>query len=198
MGRILLVRHGQTIANVKKIWHGQIDTELTDEGLQQAQKLGGHATQYIANPDRIFASPLQRARITAEHFAAPHNLPVEQHPELMEYHIGDWEGKDYREIIAELDFFNTIIKDPDFAPPGGESQRQAATRFYTKVEELAKQHREENIVIVAHGMVISFALAHWFAEQATDWGQYHCDNTAVCEISLDPHELISFNQTLHL
>ena len=68
-GKLGLVRHGETYANVEKVWHGHTDTELTPRGLRQASLLGEHFHQYM-KPDVIYASPLQRAKMTAEAIAA--------------------------------------------------------------------------------------------------------------------------------
>lgn len=64
---IALVRHGQTHANVEGRWHGRTDGPLTEHGLSQGARL---AEQYDG-VTRVFASPLERTRMTAEAFAAP-------------------------------------------------------------------------------------------------------------------------------
>ena len=60
-GRVLLVRHGQTFANIDKVWHGHTDTALTKEGEGQAIMLGKYFHNYLSQVDAIYASPLQRA-----------------------------------------------------------------------------------------------------------------------------------------
>ena len=88
-GKIYFVRHGQTYANIDKVWHGQTDTELTPEGYEQTRKLGAYFSNYIT-PTVIYSSPLQRARITAEAIGQGFNLEVIQDPRLMELDLGDW------------------------------------------------------------------------------------------------------------
>ena len=65
-GKLLLVRHGQTHANVDQVWHGHTDTPLNELGHQQAERLGEFFHNYLPQIHAIYSSPLQRARHTAE------------------------------------------------------------------------------------------------------------------------------------
>ncbi len=196
-GRLLLIRHGETPANVDKVWHGQIDTPLSANGHQQVRALGERFHQ-VMQPDVIYASPLQRARITAESIAQKHAISVALEPALMEFHIGEWENISYDRLHKELDFFNDMMKDEHYRAPGGESRAEVTQRFTVAVERIAAQHHGENVVIVAHGMVIAFALAHWLLDDTSRWMDYHMDNTGITEFSLQPPALIGLNQTDHL
>ncbi|WP_306514256.1 histidine phosphatase family protein, partial [Janibacter hoylei] len=66
--RLIVLRHGQTGSNLKGIWQGQLDHELTDLGREQARA----AAAAIASlrPTRVVSSDLVRARDTAEEVAA--------------------------------------------------------------------------------------------------------------------------------
>src|SRR5690606_19677200 len=96
-GRLLMVRHGQTRANIDKVWHGITDTALTDLGHEQARRLGDYF-QRIATPDVIYASPLQRARDTAKAIAERHRLELNLDERLIEFSLGEWEGIKFDDI----------------------------------------------------------------------------------------------------
>ncbi|MGI9292459.1 MAG: histidine phosphatase family protein, partial [Pseudomonadales bacterium] len=152
-GRLLFIRHGETPANIDKVWHGQIDTPLSAKGCQQVEALGRHFHK-VMQPDVIYASPLQRARITAESIAQAQGMAVDLEPDLMEFHIGEWENISYSRLHHELGFFKSMMEDENFRTPGGESRSDATQRFTSAVEKIAAQHVGEKVAIVAHGMVM--------------------------------------------
>ncbi|MGI9289283.1 MAG: histidine phosphatase family protein [Pseudomonadales bacterium] len=196
-GRLLFIRHGETPANIDKVWHGQIDTPLSATGQQQVKALGRHFHK-VMRPDVIYASPLQRARITAESIAQAQGMAVDLQPDLMEFHIGEWENISYDRLHNEFGFFKSMMEDEHFCAPAGESRAEATQRFTTAVEKIAALHAGENVAIVAHGMVMSFALAHWLQDDTTKWLDYPMENTAITEFCLQPAALIALNQVDHL
>src|SRR6056300_332023 len=120
-GRLILVRHGQTPANIQRVWHGSTNTPLSDLGHKQAAWLGSHFHN-IMTPDVIYASPLQRAHNTARAIAAAHNLEVNLDPRLQELCIGDWEGLPFEELGKTEAPEGRLYRYPEFLPPNGESQ----------------------------------------------------------------------------
>ncbi|MEM8501242.1 MAG: histidine phosphatase family protein [Pseudomonadota bacterium] len=197
-GRLGLVRHGQTYANIDRVWHGHTDTELTDLGYQQARELGEYFGNYM-QPTVIFASPLQRARITAEEVARHFQLEVHLDERLMEFNLGDWEDKTFESLSAAGEnTMRKLVEDPDYSTPNGESQNSVRDRFVTAVDEIVAQHPGEHIVIVAHGVALGIALAHYIDNDTRRWTQYTKKNTAFSELCLETRALLSFNQTEHL
>ncbi len=196
-GRLGLVRHGQTQANIDRVWHGRTDTQLTELGVQQAKKLGAHFHHYMT-PEAIYASPLQRARVTAEAIANRFDLPVNLDPRLMEFDLGDWEGVTFESLQDGRGIMDKLVNDPDFTAPRGESQNLVKKRMVEAIEEITHKHPEENIVIVAHGVAIGIALSHLLEGDTTAWPKYSKANTAFSELCLDTRKLLSYNRTDHL
>ena len=196
-GRFGLVRHGETYANINKVWHGQTDTELTELGYAQAKQLGDHFHHYM-RPDVIYASPLQRAKITAESIAGQFGLTVKLDPRLMEFDLGDWEGRTFEDLKGSADIMDQLVKNPDFTAPGGESQNLVKRRVVEAIEEILEKHDQQNIIIVAHGVTLGIALSHYLDDDTTRWPQYGKANTAFSELCLNTNKLISFNKTDHL
>ena len=196
-GRIALVRHGQTFANIGDYWHGQTDTELTETGYLQIEKLGNHFHHYM-KPDVIYASPLQRARLTADSITNQFSLSINLDPRLMELHLGDWEGGSFDTIDAPRETIERLVSDANFVVPNGESQEMVRQRFVQATEEIVLKHKNQNIVIVAHGIAIGITIAHYLEGVTTSWPKYSHDNTAFSEICLNTKTLLKHNITEHL
>jgi alpha-ribazole phosphatase len=197
-GKIYFVRHGQTYANIDKVWHGQTDTELTPEGIEQARKLGAYFSHYLT-PTVIYSSTLQRARITAEAIGTRFDLPVFQDPRLMELDLGDWEGETFKSLSSsDNNTLDELVNNPDFFSPNGESQDVVKLRMVAAITDITAKHQNENIVIVSHGVAISIAIAHYLDNDTTQWPKYSKNNTAFSELCLSTKQLLRFNETRHL
>lgn len=85
-----IVRHGETEWNVRKLLQGQKDSNLTEKGKEEAERL---AKKFKDTPfDAIFSSDLLRAKRTAEILAVEHNLAIQTNKLLRERHFGRLEG----------------------------------------------------------------------------------------------------------
>jgi broad specificity phosphatase PhoE len=195
--RLGLVRHGQTYANIEHVWHGQTDTALTEQGQRQARLLGRHFHHYM-EPEVVYASPLQRARLTAEAIAGRFGIPVRLDPRLMEFNLGDWEGATFESLRGAGNVMEQLVRNPDFTAPNGESQNLVKKRMVEAIEEITHRHPQQNIVIVAHGVSIGIALSHLIDGDTTLWPQYSKANTAFSELCLNTRTLLSYNRTEHL
>lgn len=148
---LVLTRHGLTERSVPEQHLGQrIDAPLSAAGRAQAEHL---AARLAGLPfDRIVASPLVRARQTAEIVAA--GRPVDADPRLAEMDYGAWEGYTYEEIAKRDGVFRRRWEaDPEtLACPGGESGADVAARAlaFLADELAASQQRERTILAVAH------------------------------------------------
>ena len=152
--RLILVRHGQTTANVD----GALDTahpgaELTDVGHEQAAAL---PVALDGTPiDAIFASSLIRTQQTAAPLAAAHGLEVQVRDGLREISAGELEmlvdpGAVERYLAASLAW---VAGDLDAVLRGGEACAVVLARFDDVVAEAAATGAE-TVVMVSHGTVI--------------------------------------------
>jgi alpha-ribazole phosphatase len=82
-------------------------------------------------------------------------------PELVEQHLGEWQGRERRAFYAERKVgTHTLWFAPaDECPPGGESFSALVTRVSSAIERLTAEHRGRDIVAVTHGGTIRAALA---------------------------------------
>ena len=158
MGKIYLIRHGETEANKTFQFQGHVDNPLNSKGLCQAAALGQHYENIVL--DEIYSSSMQRARQTAAPLAEAHGLTVQPLDELKEVCFGEWEGLSYDEIKAKWsDQLELFFKQPaQCRMPGGESFDDVALRVRSVCEDLFKNNSDKNIAIVSHGGVIRVQL----------------------------------------
>jgi 2,3-bisphosphoglycerate-dependent phosphoglycerate mutase len=156
MGKIVLVRHGQSQWNLENRFTGWVDVPITPLGAQEAER-AGKALKDIAF-DRAYTSELQRAqqtlKIILEQIGAP-GLPIEKDKALNERHYGDLQGLDKAETAKKYGDQQVHVwrRSFDVKPPGGESLKDTADRtlpyFDSKILPEAKAGK--NVLVAAHG-----------------------------------------------
>lgn len=195
---LTLVRHGETSANLDGVWHGSTDTPLTDRGRAQAERVGGYIRDHCADAVAIYSSPLQRAHHTARSISQAVGLEIALDASLVEFDLGAWEGKTYRELFETHKLWDHMKSDPHFAPHGGESPRGVTDRFCQALAGIAARHPSERAIVVAHGGVLSMVFAELLDGDYSQWRRV-MNNCAVSELILEPTpRLLSFNHTDHL
>ena len=196
--RLILVRHGQSEGNASGIVQGHLDFGLTDIGILQAEATAERLRD--EKIDRIIASPLKRAFLTAELIAAPHGIEVEPVPDLMEYNLGEVSGltgAQIRERYPEIGAAYARGVRPVF--PGEEGRDVFNARVRAVLDSWADGR--QTVVAVAHGGVIN---AICYAVAGIDYrrpGLFEIANCAIAEILLDRagRRLIArHNDTCHL
>ena len=152
--RIIAIRHGETAWNADTRIQGHIDIPLSEVGRRQAALLG----QALAGEPvtAIYASDLSRAWETAQHVGRALDVAVTPDTALRERCFGEFEGKTFAEIEAQLPEQSQRWRkrDPDFSPAGGESLLTLRERVLAAAARLAAGHPGELIAMVAHGGVM--------------------------------------------
>ncbi len=151
---IYLCRHGQTVFNTLGRLQGHLDSPLTALGQCQAAAMGATLRGLAGRDFRIFASPLGRARATAEVIAgALGGAPVTLDPRLMEIGMGAWDGMTDFEIEVEFPGAREGLDHRDwcFHGPGGETGPAFARRLSAAMADIARDAARVHIV-VSHAM----------------------------------------------
>ena len=152
MTEIILVRHGETEWNVAEVFRGQIDIDLNETGVKQAELLSGYlSTSAIA---AVYSSPLKRALKTAEIIAQPHKLKVNIDPDLIDFNFGKWQGLSHQEVKEKYrDLYATWITHPEQVRiPDGEALEDVSKRVIRVRNKVIENHRG-TVVIVGHRVV---------------------------------------------
>ena len=157
--QVLFIRHGETDWNRIKRIQGHIDIPLAVTGIAQAGQLAQRLlleSEAGAKIDAVYSSDLLRAQQTAKPFADALGLSLNLNVGLRERLYGDFQGHDSEEIRAKYPTEYAVWQrhDPDFAPPGGESQRAFSRRVLAAVESIVVEHPGNRIACVAHGGVL--------------------------------------------
>ena len=152
--RVFLLRHGQTDWNAQRRLQGHLDMPLNAVGRRQAEQLG----QALAGEDisAIYSSDLLRAQQTAQPLARASRLPLQADAALRERHFGRLEGLSYAEIDQRFpdDARGWRLREPDFAPGGGETLAAFYGRAVAAVARLAAPHQGQAIAVFTHGGVL--------------------------------------------
>jgi broad specificity phosphatase PhoE len=152
MTEIILARHGETEWNVAEVFRGQIDIDLNETGVKQAELLSGYlSTSAIA---AVYSSPLKRALKTAEIIAQPHKLEVDVEPDLIDFNFGKWQGLSHQEVKEKYrDLYATWITHPEqVRMPDGEALEDVSKRVIRVRNKVIENHRG-TVVIVGHRVV---------------------------------------------
>ena len=173
--RLVMLRHGQTEFNAGNRMQGQLDTELSDLGRDQAVE----AAEVLAKrqPLLIVSSDLRRALDTAVSLGERAGLPVDVDARLRETHLGDWQGMTHIEVDAAAPGARIAWRnDARWAPHGGESRVDVAARGMPLMKELVSgqsdwgtEEPERPVVLVAHGGLIAALTAALLKLPVDNW-----------------------------
>ncbi len=155
MGKIILVRHGQTQMNADRIYFGKLDPSLNELGKIQAQEAKKSLEQEVDFYDYIHASPLKRTKETAEliNFLGK-DIVFDQR--LEEINFGIFEGLSYREIVERYpkQYEKSVTDWQQYNYETGESLEMLQKRV---IEYIFSLDLEKNHLIVSHwGVICSF------------------------------------------
>ena len=161
MGKLILVRHGESEANRDRCFSVSDDVPLTDRGREQAWDLARSINARF-KPAHLLTSEFLRARQTAEIIGRELGLRVEPLPGIHERDFGCLKGCAY-ERMGEL-MAGDRNYDPQaewlWAPDGGESREDVRKRVIPALEGLQVRFSEVEVIVVCHGAVMASVWAH--------------------------------------
>ena len=192
-----LARHGQSESNAVRRFQGAQDIPLSALGRRQAMALG--AAWKGGRLGHVYASPLERARETARAVASGLGLTVTLVDDLRELSLGEWEGRTVDEIRAlPGDPYSLWVRDPvACCPPGGEPLPDVQARVLRAIGDIAAAHPDgDDVLVVAHGGVISAYLAHYLGLPLSSIWRLTLSNGSLSRVA--PPRVLSVNDTAHL
>ena len=155
---LVLVRHGQSEWNLKNLFTGWRDVDLTEQGINEAKEAGRKLKAQGLTFDIAFTSALKRAQRTLDLLLTEmgqSKIPVHKHLALNERDYGDLSGlnKDDARVKWGEEQVHIWRRSYDIAPPGGESLRDTLARTlpYYVQEILPCVLRGERTIVAAHG-----------------------------------------------
>lgn len=153
--RLILIRHGRTDWNDEGRYQGQMNPGLNTTGRQQAHNTARQVAPL--KPAAIYSSDLARALETAQIIGEALAMDVTTDRRLRELMQGKWEGMLYADIqqqyAAELQQFQA---DPlRHGPPEGENLAQLLRRVIAALDDIARQHKHQSVLVVTHKLPIA-------------------------------------------
>ena len=150
---ILVIRHGQSEADILNVIEGRADFNLTELGQQQADLMADWVNGYM-KIDKIFSSSLKRAKQTAEKLSIATNVPVVLMDDIMEWRNGLIAGLSHSEANGKYPL--PKVKHPHTAVYEQESDIEFRARAETALSKIINENPPDSrVVIVSHGGMIN-------------------------------------------
>ncbi len=156
MGKLVLVRHGQSQWNLENRFTGWVDVSITALGVEEAHRAGRELKGISF--DVAFTSELKRAQETLDILLAElgsPDIPVYKDQALNERHYGELQGLNKAETAKKYGEAQVHIwrRSYDVKPPGGESLKDTAERTlpYFRAKILPVAQSGKNVLVAAHG-----------------------------------------------
>ncbi len=155
MTTFFFVRHGESEANLARIFSGRRDSPLTERGRAQAVTVADALDDVPF--DRIVATPLSRSLDTALVIARRRKMPVDVVRDLVEIDVGEKTGATFDEIAGLPEW-----KDDGFkAWPKGESLEQVIARSLNALKAIHRETPGGTILVIGHGGVTRILVSHF-------------------------------------
>jgi broad specificity phosphatase PhoE len=195
---LYLVRHAESTWNAEDRVQGQADPPLSEHGrLQAAQLAARFRDEGIAG---VYASPLERARQTAEIIATKLDLPLRVDERLKEHDMGLFTGLVWTEIVVRFPEFAAAWMEQPFDMPGGEKHLAFRARAVSALQDIVTRHPSSRVVIVSHGGILGEYLSHVLGMATNRRHPFRFDNASVTLIEVGDviPRLHRLNDTSHL
>jgi broad specificity phosphatase PhoE len=157
MGRLVLIRHGESEGNRDRVFTSTPDVSLTGTGRAQVRARADWVADRYA-PHHIVSSPYARARETSAILAARLGVPVLIEEDLRERSYGEFAGRPYA-TIRDCEGY-----DPEaywlWCPAGGETFPDVVARTGAALDRIATATPAEDVVVVSHGAVMMALWKH--------------------------------------
>lgn len=196
--KILIIRHGQSEADLLKVHEGRADFPLTERGIQQAQLMADWV-ENKCKPEIIWSSPLIRAKQTAEILSEKVDCKIKYDSDLMEWNNG---------VLAGMSKEEARKKYPEpvngHRPHESVERGESAIAFRMRAELMLSKIRSESdayctLAVVSHGGMIS-RMIHSFMglPVSNDYMIRTCDTGIHLLEYRDEKRVIHFlNRTIH-
>jgi len=184
--RIVLLRHGESVANKDRIIQGHADYPLTEKGISEAKDAAKILKSQYGFFDKIYSSDLIRATETARIVSSEFdNIEVIFDNRLREFDLGIFSNRATASLTQEeKDLIDNTYINHDFQIPEGESLNNMKKRISEALNSIINQiDSKSTILIVGHGGTLYHILHHILGvfPETDDWFK----NCSINEIVLD-------------
>ncbi|AAL95107.1 histidine phosphatase family protein [Fusobacterium nucleatum subsp. nucleatum ATCC 23726] len=175
MGKLILIRHGQTEMNAQSLYFGKLNPPLNDLGISQAYQ----AREKLLNIDydNIYSSPLERAKQTAE-ICNYLDKDIVYDSNLEEINFGIFEGLTFKEISEKYPVEVKKMKEDwkEYNYVTGESPKEMLQRAVSFLEIL---DYTKNNLIVAHWGIINSIISYFISGNLDSYWKFKIQNASI-------------------
>ena len=162
MTRLIIVRHGQSEANLQGIFAGQLDVELSKLGHTQAERTAEHIMENY-KVDKVYASDLKRAYSTAKHLADKLGTEIIATQGMREINAGKWDGQKFDDIpsLYSKDYDVWINDIGNARCTDGETTVELSERIMAEIMRIAKENDGKTVMVATHATPIRVMQCLW-------------------------------------
>ncbi|TYQ13310.1 UNVERIFIED_CONTAM: putative phosphoglycerate mutase [Acetivibrio alkalicellulosi] len=163
--KLIFVRHAEAEGNLKRIFHGWTDGDITEKGHVQAKLVAERLKDFQI--DLLYSSSMKRTISTAKYISDIKNIPIIRTDKLKEINGGDWEGKNWDQLPHLWpEEYGTWENSPHkHRMPNGETMEDFQKRLIGEIDYIIGNNKGRNICIVTHGTAIRSLMCYFL----------HCD-----------------------
>ena len=189
---LVIVRHGESVANADGIIQGRFDYELSEKGRDQALRTARALMDF--SPYRIYTSPLDRARETADIINRRHNAEIVVLPDLIEYDLGGFEGLTMEQILEKFPEVPDNMKQGTpfhHLAPGAESDQDVDTRVARAQDEIVNCGLPRVVVVSHLGVLERIILKlgnHYGINDIAGLASWPLKNCSITRMAINPFE----------
>jgi broad specificity phosphatase PhoE len=200
MGKLILVRHGETKTNVRGKIHKYSDSEqLTTIGIAQIEKTSKALREY--DPFAVYCSKEKRAVESAKVISDKLKIPLFEVDGLEERNWGNYAGLSFQEIKKRAGMDKMSFEERyTFNPPNGESWKETEERLLKTLNEILSKNKDKNTVLVTHGGSIRIYMPTLLGVDKEESYKYDPDNASISVFDYENGKFskVVYNQTSHL
>lgn len=157
MTKLILIRHGESVFNLKKRYTGQLDVPLTEKGVEQARI----TAEYILKNykiDAVYSSDLSRAIETAKPIAEPLGLDIKTDRRLREINSGKWQGLPFDTVKEKYKEDYEFYKNNPLTArmTGGEGAVDVLERAYAAILDIAAENSGKTVLVSSHNGTLKY------------------------------------------
>jgi broad specificity phosphatase PhoE len=200
---LLLIRHGESVANTEGRLQGQMDSPLTKQGREQAHALARRLVRERWPVSSIYSSDLCRAADTAAILGAALQAPVLLDERLREYDVGVLAGLTRADIEQQYpELWRMSRQSPIWhAVPGEEGNEAFSQRITSVLDDIRSTHEDEQVIaVVSHGRTLGMMLMYLLGIDLGRRTPFRFGNVSLTVVEVRPHAnvLACLNDMCHL
>jgi probable phosphomutase (TIGR03848 family) len=183
---LLLIRHGENDYVKTGKMAGRIPgVHLNEKGQKQAQALAEALKDVPLKA--VYSSPLERAMETANPIAQSHKLKIMREPDLMDTHIGKWQGRSWK-ALRLTKVWKIVQNAPSrFRFPDGESFPETQLRIANVLERIVQTHKkpQDIVAVLFHADPIKLAVSHFLGLPLDHFQRLGCDTGSLTALRVN-------------